>query len=419
MLKVAIVDAYSSGNLFAAELRARGYGVLHVQSTAVIPEGYKQSFRGQDFEQNLVFSEKDYTSLGHILGELSKEKVSCVLAGSEPGVALADILSERLALKTNGTALSLARRNKFEMIERVRAQGISAPVQSLQTTLGEALTWIAAHTCFPVVLKPVNSAGTDRVAICNDIDEVKSAFDAIYGKSNRLDQVNDSVLVQEFLVGTEYAVNTVSETGTHFTSSVWKYLKSAIGNNDVLFYDRDVLLSPQDEAFDVLDAYAKLVLHALGIQHGPAHIEVMITSRGPVLIELGARMSGATMPRLELATTGLGQLDLTLDAYLDPKTYRQKISGPRELKQHSQLVTIRNEMTGTIVARAGLEKIQKLSSYDSSRIKFKVGDYLPATCNVFTSPGFVILSHANTAIVNQDYSIIREIERNGVFSVIN
>ena len=45
--------------------------------------------------------------------------VIAVMAGAETGVELADMLSDRLRLRSNGTEGALARRNKFHMGEKV------------------------------------------------------------------------------------------------------------------------------------------------------------------------------------------------------------------------------------------------------------------------------------------------------------
>ena len=58
-------------------------------------------------------------------------RIVAVLAGSEPGVELADKLSHRLRLRTNGEELSVARRNKYLMGEAVRAAGIRTVKQQV------------------------------------------------------------------------------------------------------------------------------------------------------------------------------------------------------------------------------------------------------------------------------------------------
>ncbi len=64
------------------------------------------------------------------------------------------------------------------------------------------------------MVKPVESAGSDDVFLCESKEDVKTAFERINGKINGLGQKNDAVLVQEFLDGTEYVVDSVSLDGT-------------------------------------------------------------------------------------------------------------------------------------------------------------------------------------------------------------
>lgn len=49
--------------------------------------------------------------------------VIAVIPGAETGVELADQLSHRMGLRSNGINKSLARRNKYHMGESVRAAG--------------------------------------------------------------------------------------------------------------------------------------------------------------------------------------------------------------------------------------------------------------------------------------------------------
>ncbi len=86
----------------------------------------------------------------------------------------------------------------------------------------KATTWLEIDTFlegnplpepFKAVVKPVESAGSDDVFLCESKDDVKNAFERINGKINGLGQKNDAVLVQEFLDGTEYVVDSVSLDG--------------------------------------------------------------------------------------------------------------------------------------------------------------------------------------------------------------
>ena len=63
---------------------------------------------------------------------------------------------------------------------------------------------------FHVVVKPVKSAGSDDVTLCTSMDHVKQAYGNIQGKINGLGLENKATLVQEYLDGTDYVVDTVS-----------------------------------------------------------------------------------------------------------------------------------------------------------------------------------------------------------------
>jgi hypothetical protein len=50
-------------------------------------------------------------------------------------------------------------------------------------------------------------------------------------------------------------------------------------------------------------------------------------------------------------------------------------------------------------------------------IRFKVGDTIQKTQDLFTYPGFVSLAHEDEAILREDYQKIRELERVGLFEL--
>ncbi|HEY5812017.1 MAG TPA: ATP-grasp domain-containing protein, partial [Terrimicrobiaceae bacterium] len=219
-----IVDAYSSGNLLAPELRSRGFECLHVRSGAA---SLWKGFQANDFVDDLTFSGDFELLLAELRGNAGKEReIVCVLPGAECGVLLADQLSSALHLPSNGTRLSHARRNKFEMQVALQQCGIRSIPQIVSSSFKEILDWTRGRDVQRFVLKPVDSAGSDGVSLCSNTDELRQAFEDVYGKQNQLDLINSSVIVQEFVEGVEYAVDTVSCRGRHFVCDIWRYGKS-------------------------------------------------------------------------------------------------------------------------------------------------------------------------------------------------
>lgn len=402
---IVIVDAFSAGNLLAPEFNGRGFQCVHVQTTREIWPIVLPTFRPDDFKARLVYD----GDLDKLVKELSPYRVVGVLPGTETGVELADQISEQIpGVPSNGTALSEARRNKYLMVEAVRDAGLRAALQIRTDSLSTALSWTRANGLSKVVVKPLKSAGTDSVAICTNEAEIEAAFSAILGKVNKIGIPNTEVLVQEFLKGTEYFLNTVSVGGkAHFTE-IWKYKKRSINGHDCV-YDCNELL-PLDP---VLAGYVEKVLAALGIVHGPAHTEVMLTDDGPVLVESGARLDGLSVPSVNLACVGYGPLDLTADAYVNLDEYRRKTQTPYSLAKHALTVYLTSYREGTVVDLAGTEKIKALPSFFQMRLRVKEGSPVKKTIDYFTAPGFFTLVHEDKSQLLADYDWVRGAEQRG------
>ncbi|CAN0245566.1 unnamed protein product [Ectocarpus fasciculatus] len=77
------------------------------------------------------------------------------------------------------------------------------------------------------VVKPARGCASGSVFRCQGEREAMDAFDKILGtpKYGTPGEFNDEVLVQEFLVGTEYVVDTVSRDGEHKAVAIWRYDK--------------------------------------------------------------------------------------------------------------------------------------------------------------------------------------------------
>jgi hypothetical protein len=269
---VIVVDTFSTGAMLCDLLYSKGFKVIRVLSgdlqdlLDMVPDGLDFSFEATFILNESIEPEVAINDIIQGVKDL-KFPVIAVLAGAETGVELADQLSERMGLITNGTALSEARRNKFVMGETVRAAGVRAVKQLRATTWGEINDWISDWnpSPFKVIVKPMDSAGSDDVTLCLSITDVQNAFGNIMGKINGLGLVNKAVLVQEYLEGQEYVVDMVSKDGQHKVAALWAYdRRPANGAHFVCHGQR--LLTADDENCTALIEYMKKVVTALGIR---------------------------------------------------------------------------------------------------------------------------------------------------------
>ncbi|MFF8940361.1 ATP-grasp domain-containing protein [Streptomyces paradoxus] len=404
-----IVDGYSTGTFLPPAFAGLGIEVVHVHSTAQPmtsmlapdPTAYRNHFHCPDEES----FERTVTALREL-------RPVAVLAGQEPGVPLADALSERLGLASNGTALSRARRDKHEMVETLRAAGLHCARQFKSGDPRAVVDWAEHDNGYPVVVKPLSSASTDHVYRCHNAAEVDTAVRAVLASTDIFGRRNTEALAQSFLEGTEYIVDTVGVDGERFVCGVWKYEKTILPNGRNL-YDLDVLLDASEAPVPDLIQYVGTVLDALGIRHGPAHAEVIMTPRGPALVEVGARLNGNMNPGFHDACIGTNQADLTALAYARPEEFRARYAGRVYSRRQAAAVhSTRTLQDGTVrsVDQRAVDRISALPSVHLTGIKLTPGKRIRPTVDLLTSPLRIFMTAPEMATIRADRNTIQTLK---------
>ncbi|MFJ4775879.1 ATP-grasp domain-containing protein [Streptomyces sp. NPDC088762] len=409
---VAIVDAYSSARCLAPLFRERGFDCVHVRSAATAHPVYERSFRPEDFVAEVVHG----GDAARTAAAVAAHGPVCLMPGIESGVELADVLSEALGLRTNGTALSTARRDKYRMLETVREAGVPAVGQILAADLGTLLDWYAKADG-RVVLKPVKSAGNDGIHFCDDAEQVRAAFAALIGTDSALGARNGAVLAQEYLVGGEYIVNTVSLDGRHHVTDIWRM--HHISANGVRDLGVSAVLLPRHGADqDALAGYTCRVLDALGVRNGPAHSELKLTPQGPRLIETAARACGADLHVPVKAAIGESQLDWTVDAYADPDRFLARWEEGYELAGHAGLVNMVSPADGTLRGYPRMAELRGLDSFHDIALNVRPGDRIHRSVDDWTYPLRVYLVHETPNTVLHDILTAHYLDGEGFYDIV-
>lgn len=404
-----IVDPFSSGALLAEEFKKRGFECIALISQKNIPAVFSGSYRRDDFFMEIRF-DGNVKKISNVLRRLDiRAVVSCL----ETSVDLADHVANLLNLPGNNVVTSERRRDKFAMGEAVRAAGLRAPLQKMSSSEDEIISWVAEHKIFPVVVKPVNSAGSDCVTICHDLDEVKYACSLILGKLNKFEQENTAVLIQEFLHGHEYVVDTVTLDGQTVTCNVFVYEKVAA--NNVAFVYRGIrALELDDPIAKKLIAYNDNVLKALDIHQGAGHSEIIISNGEPVLVEVGARMHGGNIPAVVQKCAKWSQIELLVDSYIDhPSFYRrakEQLTLDRKILIHFYI----SSDDGKLKSIREKNVVESLPSYFDAFWYVKPGDTITETVDLYTCPLKVILTHDNIQQIEADKKILLKLEKNNL-----
>ncbi|WP_331719350.1 ATP-grasp domain-containing protein [Streptomyces sp. NBC_00158] len=394
---VVLVDAYGTGRHLRAAFAGLGAQVVHLSSTPAPLKSLKAPDPG-GYAASLVADGPVETAR-----RLAEMRPALVVAGQEPGVPLADLMSEMLGLPTNGSALSAARRDKYRMIEAVRKAGVRCARQFRSDDVDAVVAWAREQDGRPVVIKPLAASGSQGVSICTGPAQVRAAAEAVLGTDTMYGETNSEVLAQSYLEGTEYIVDTVSGRGARYDAGVWRCDKRRRGTRNVPH--RALLVAPDDPVVAELTAYTHEVLDALGIQYGAAHAEVMMTADGPALVEIGARMNGTMNPDFDAANLGADQARATALAWLRPDAFAEEFAGRTyRLLREGFVYHVATELSGVVesVDAAALARIGEVGSVRAVTVKPGPGDRLRPTVDLPSSPLTVHMAHTDAAALARD-----------------
>src|ERR1043165_984818 len=94
-------------------------------------------------------------------------------------------------------------RDKSRMKDALRAAGLPCARHKLITSLADAIEFVK-QVHFPIVLKPPAGAGCKATWRIKNLDELKSAIDAVHPRPD------NPTLAEEFLKGREYCFDTIT-----------------------------------------------------------------------------------------------------------------------------------------------------------------------------------------------------------------
>ncbi|MER5881154.1 ATP-grasp domain-containing protein [Streptomyces sp. NPDC001910] len=239
-----------------------------------------------------------------IRGDLGDTPPAAVLTHTEPRLPLMAHLSNALCSAPNGLTeqAALNCRDKWRTRTTLKEHGLPVPAYALAATAQEAVQ-AAADIGLPVIVKPRDGAGAFGVRLCTSDAEVTTAVTAL------LDTPPGTfagALVEEYIDGPEYAVQTLTQNGTTRVLSVFRQHVTEPPVFVELGYDHPSGLAEQEHS--QLDTLMQQVLPALGVDNWISHTQVRRAADGFRVIEVNARRPGG---RLVEMTTAVSGVDMT------------------------------------------------------------------------------------------------------------
>jgi hypothetical protein len=399
---VLIVDPLSTGQEYAEAFKAAGRIPIAVLSSPEPSRGMLRTWHPENFEQVHRFD----GDVRKLAAELEQYEAGYLVPGTESAVLLTDELIEILAPGTgNVPELSLARRDKWQMAQALERAGVPHLRQLCTDDAVVAAQWLEDNALLDgrVVIKPPRSGSGDDVFVVTE-DGWRERFDYVLGRTNRMGQTNEAVLIQEYAEGTEYLVDSYTVDGVHSLVDVCRYTKISRGDK-IGIYQRIDFLGADDPEVLVLWPYIQQVLDAVGVRVGCGHSEVMLTADGPRLIEIAARPAGGGHQLISELATGDNHIKRTV-----AHRVRGEVRDSFDLVQQVRGVFISANRTGYWTNRDALDGIRELKSFHWMTILRDPGTVVPETVDLTTCLAWVVLLHSDPKTLDDDYQRVLEME---------
>jgi len=349
---VFIVDPTSSGSQLAVPYMQDGIVPIYIMSDQKQSPRALKGLRPQDFMtglpehiNNALMSgdqkriEKALEELIPYLKAFGGTDKFFIVAGQETGVTMAERLSAKFGLPDVEPGFIRAHRSKPHMHWAVEAAGEQIIPFTLAHNAEEALQFIrrdlkGLEAVGGVIVKTGIAASGTQVYPCRTEAEVIAAVNEILANETSFGTTNRSVMVQPFVPGREFVVNSVSVhiDGKLYTvvTEVWEYIKPSPPA-----YGYEVLVSPSEVPKGLIEKHIK-VKEALHYRSKPGHGEYFVVAEeafpmmeaigvkreehGIILLgEIAARMYGAGDTDIAGASTLYGQVQGTVDIARRPE----------------------------------------------------------------------------------------------------
>jgi len=286
-----------------------------------------------------------------------------VIAADDAGVVVAALTGQKLGLRANTPDAAEATRDKALQRAALRAAEVPQPRFAIVRAHDSERDAVAAIG-YPLVVKPLDRSagqGVIRVDLPDDLAASLTRARSIVGASAPL-------LFEELMEGDEVALEGIVRDGELTTLAIFDKPDAVKGP----FFPETILVTPTDLEPDVrteCERVAAAALRAIGITHGPVHVEMMVDERRVRVIEVAARSIGGLCSR----SLNFGLLGTTLEALILRNAMGLEKPELRREQTASGVLMIPIPRPGRFVTVRGLDQVRQLEHISAIDITTTVG----------------------------------------------
>lgn len=236
---------------------------------------------------DLIVSVDDSNDFDQVRAALEGQvgQIDALLTFAEIRTAVTAKLCAHLGLRgTNPEAIAIAQdKHRFRQVLLERG---ADSVRAVRIEAAEELRSLAGKISFPCFLKPVQGHSSIGAMVCASETEIESVVARLSAISE--DWISAAFVVEEFLIGDLVSVEML-------TTAAGEHQLVGVSDRDVVHGSVEIGASfpLRNEHMHAVHAKACAALDAIGYDFGPSHIEIIVATDGPHLVEVNTRVGGS------------------------------------------------------------------------------------------------------------------------------
>lgn len=259
---------------------------------------------GKDFCDEFLYI--DISNKEMVLQKAIEYKIDMILtSATELGNLTACYVGEKLGLNTNSYQTALNTTNKKRMKEILCKNNISTAEYKI-VNKNELLDFDS----FPYIVKPYDSSAGRGLSFIQKKEELAPSINKalLYSKY-------DEVIIEEYIEGRQFSVETITCKGTHQIVALNEEFIRDVPN--IIEIGHMIPANCEKELKDKIATLTHKILNAFDIGYGACHIELRVTNSCEIIvIELASRTGGMRSEMINLAY-GISYSQLLLLSGLD------------------------------------------------------------------------------------------------------
>lgn len=252
---------------------------------------------------------------------------------------------------------------------------------------------------YPVIVKPRDNSGSRGVVFCDNLKSLQIAVQEAFKYT-----IKENVLVEEFIDGKEYSVESIHYHGESHIIQITEKMTTEFPYNVELGHIQPAGITSEQK--DEIQQLINKIAHILKFENCASHTELKINSDGIKIIETSPRLGGDFISStLVPLSTGINVENLLIDISIGKAL---PIKCFESLVNNSSGIIFFELPEGIITNIACLNEINNIEGIYSWSFDLTVGEKINKISSSLNRYGYAIFQNNQKKTVN---SIVDEINR--------